>query len=125
MVKSQHKVFHKEHKTGEEKKYQRHITKLEKEIDELKAKIRVYEREFTEIKFIKERKNTNVEKIIQEKGTKTENTRNPDKWRCHECDQGILRLIVIQRPDKKVYFRKCSHCDNRTQMKDYHEGVKE
>ncbi len=45
------------------------------------------------------------------------------KWQCHKCDDGFLRLIVITRHDGKQYFRKCTHCDNRTGMQKYVEGV--
>ncbi len=45
------------------------------------------------------------------------------KWACHKCDEGFLRLVLIDRHDGKHYFRKCTHCDNRTNMQKYNSDV--
>ncbi len=45
------------------------------------------------------------------------------KWQCHKCDDGFLRLVIINRHDGKHYFRKCTHCENRTGMQKYTNDV--
>ena len=51
------------------------------------------------------------------------------KWQCHKCNEGYMKLIIIERQDGKKYFRCCSSptCKNRTEVQDWHpavEGVK-
>lgn len=47
------------------------------------------------------------------------------KWECHKCDDGYMKMVIINRPDGKHYFRSCTNCDNRTNMKKYHQAVEE
>lgn len=47
------------------------------------------------------------------------------KWECHKCEDGYMKMVIINRPDGKHYFRSCTSCDNRTNMKKYHEAVEE
>jgi len=44
-----------------------------------------------------------------------------DKWNCHKCGSGYLKLIIMSRPDGKKYFRCCSNgkCKNRTDVKNW------
>lgn len=45
------------------------------------------------------------------------------RWRCYECEEGTMRLVVIHRVGEPYYFRKCDHCDNKTKMKKMTEEV--
>jgi hypothetical protein len=45
------------------------------------------------------------------------------KWNCHKCAEGMLKLVIINRPDGAHYLRKCSHCPNKTRLKKYTDGV--
>ncbi len=45
------------------------------------------------------------------------------RWKCHKCDTGIMKLIILPRPDGPRYFRKCSDCENRTRLKKYTDDV--
>lgn len=45
------------------------------------------------------------------------------KWKCHECPEGTLKLVIITRKDGAFYFRKCSSCSKRTKTQRYHENV--
>lgn len=45
------------------------------------------------------------------------------KWQCFSCGEGYLRLIIINRPDGRHYFRSCNCCDKRTKIKRYTEDV--
>ncbi len=48
-----------------------------------------------------------------------------EQWKCNECDDGVLKLLVINRPDGVFYFRKCNCCAKKTRIKRYHSEVKE
>ena len=117
----------KENRNAEVGKLKRHINKLDKEIDRLKAELRTYKTEFSEIKFIKEspKKETNLDKVSKKEQNTNKFKDLQDKWECFKCHEGVMKLIVITRPDKSVYFRCCSNktCGNRTPLKDYHEKV--
>lgn len=45
------------------------------------------------------------------------------RWKCHKCEFGIMKLMIIPRPDGPHYLRKCTDCDNRTKLKKYTEDV--
>jgi hypothetical protein len=45
------------------------------------------------------------------------------KWRCFQCSEDYLRLVIVQRPDGDFYFRKCPKCENRTRLKPFSENV--
>lgn len=52
-----------------------------------------------------------------------------NKWRCFECNEGILKIHLFKRLDGVFYWRKCSNpnCDKHTTLKRYTkdvEGVK-
>jgi hypothetical protein len=49
-----------------------------------------------------------------------------EKWRCHKCKKGLMKLIVYTRPDGKWYLRSCGNkptCNNRTNAQPFHDGV--
>lgn len=45
------------------------------------------------------------------------------RWKCHKCEHGIMRLLIIPRPDAPHYMRKCTECSNRTRLKKYTKDV--
>ena len=48
-----------------------------------------------------------------------------DKWKCHECGEGYLRIILLPMLDKVKYIRKCSNfptCRHQTKAKVYIKG---
>jgi hypothetical protein len=45
------------------------------------------------------------------------------KWKCHDCTTGLLRLIILFKAGEEFYFRKCDCCNKRTKLKKYTEGV--
>lgn len=45
------------------------------------------------------------------------------KWACHQCEEGVMRLIILHRAGEPYYTRKCDSCSNKTKMKRYTEGV--
>lgn len=134
-----HKTFNKEEKDGETAKLKRHIRHLEKENTRLKSELRTYEKVFARnITFLKQRtEDLTVEELItgaekeftlrqirEEKAQTYEQLQ--EKWRCHSCSVGVMKLIIIPRGSgTSNYFRKCNNtdCKNRTQVKEYNETV--
>ncbi|NVM34018.1 MAG: hypothetical protein HWN81_00380 [Candidatus Lokiarchaeota archaeon] len=43
-----------------------------------------------------------------------------EKWKCHDCEKGVLELIIIGNR----YFRKCNNCDKHTKSQLWDESVK-
>ena len=43
-----------------------------------------------------------------------------EKWRCYECENGILRLIIIGNR----YLRKCDQCGKNTKSQIWDSSVK-
>jgi hypothetical protein len=51
-----------------------------------------------------------------------------NKWRCFECNEGALKIVIINRLDGVFYFRRCDKCNKRTKLQKYHtlvDGIKE
>ena len=130
------KDYKKEPKDGEVKKLKAHIRHQDKEIARLKSELRTTERAFQKnIVFLKEKTNElSMDDLIkgaeqelslkQIKNDKTDRFSELErKWRCHKCQEGILRLIIVPGLETNRYFRKCSLCENRTQVKEYTEEV--
>ena len=48
------------------------------------------------------------------------------KWKCHSCENGILRIVLYKYGTQTNYFRICSNekCKKRTRPKEYNESVK-
>jgi len=55
---------------------------------------------------------------------KSKNEREREQWVCFECNKGILKLVIINKPNEKIYFRKCDNCGKRTRTKKYTKDVK-
>jgi hypothetical protein len=108
-------------------KEQDDLQKLKRENDKLKKQVSSLRKQLARIdinryenlqdlmhKFDKEEVAENLEndKKVQEQ-----------KWKCHKCSDGVLRLKVFERLDGIVYFRKCDNCDNRTTTKKWDKSV--
>lgn len=128
--------YDKEEKSGEVKKLKAHIRKLEHEISRLKSELKTYDRAFQKnLVFLKEKTDElTVEELIkgaeQELSLKQIKDDKKDrfaelerKWKCFQCHEGILRLIIVPGAETNRYFRKCSMCENRTGVKEYTEEV--
>lgn len=48
-----------------------------------------------------------------------------EKWKCHTCSIGVLKLLIFNNREGTHYFRKCSNqkCTNRTKTKPYTQQV--
>lgn len=45
------------------------------------------------------------------------------RWECHDCKEGILKLIMVSKLGEPYYFRKCTSCSKKTKLKKYTEDV--
>lgn len=130
------KDFKKEPKDGEVKKLKAHIRHQDKEIARLKSELKTYDRAFQKnLVFLKEKtSDLSMEDLI--KGAEEELTLKQikddkkdrfseiqRKWKCHKCDDGILRLIIVPGLEYNRYFRKCSMCSHRTKVQEHTNEV--
>ena len=128
----------KEEKDGNTAKLKRHIHHLEKENKKLKSELRTYERVFAKnITFLKEKTRglsledlisganaeLNAQQITEQKVQNFEDMQK--KWKCFQCEEGLLKMIIIPRGDGNSYFRQCNNlkCKHRTELKEYTEEV--
>lgn len=131
-------IFNDEPKSGEVKKLKAQIRKQEHEIARLKSELRTYDKAFQKnIVFLKEKTvDLTVEELI--KGAEEELTLRQikdekinnfadlkKKWACFECNEGVMKLIIIPNGTGSNYFRLCSNpkCKHRTDVKTYTEEV--
>jgi plasmid rolling circle replication initiator protein Rep len=140
LAKGRPRAKFKEEKDGETQKLRDTIRRLQSDNRKLKQEIATYEAAFQKnIQFLKGKtKDLSVEDLIE--GAKKEQTLKQiedtkeltfkemeAKWKCNSCDVGVLKLIIVTRPDGRFYMRKCGNCPKRTDLKPYHdkvEGVK-
>lgn len=54
-------------------------------------------------------------KVIEENAEK--------KWKCYDCLEGLLRLIILFKSGEEFYFRKCDCCNKKTKLKKYTKNV--
>lgn len=136
MGKGKHRIYGSEEKDATTKKYKDHIRKLENEITKLKSQLRTYDRAFTKnVMFLKEKTNdltvedliAGAEKELTLKVIKDEKkdkfAEMERKWKCFQCNEGIMKLIIVPGIETNRYFRKCSMCVHRTEVKEYTEDV--
>lgn len=55
--------------------------------------------------------------------SKTRRDRLQEKWKCHECGKGILKPYVFDIKGNFKYYRSCTTCSHRTQMKPLTDDV--
>jgi hypothetical protein len=97
----------------ENQKLRRQLQKLRKQLQ------RVDLEEYQNVRDLLESQDR--EDAVVEEKINRENLIN--KWLCHQCQEDYLRLIVLNRPDGAVYFRKCATCGHRTKLQKYTENV--
>jgi hypothetical protein len=141
--KNRHKSYPEKERDGEIKRLKEALKRKDREIEKFKSELKTLEAAFTEnIKFLKGKTaKLDLQELLRgakkyESLNEIENNKNitfkelEDKWKCHKCNIGVMRLIVFNRPDGKHYIRSCSNrenCNNRTEVKKWHdkvEGVK-
>lgn len=140
MSKGRPKANHREEKDGEVQKLRNTIRRLQSDIRKLKSELTTYEAAFQKnIQFLKGKtKDLTVTELIA--GAKKEQTlaqieNNKEltfkemekRWKCHRCNEGVMKITVINRQDGKWYFRSCTNvtgkCKHRTELKPFNEDV--
>jgi HPt (histidine-containing phosphotransfer) domain-containing protein len=46
------------------------------------------------------------------------------EWKCRDCENGYLEIILYNKLNNTWYFRKCNECSNRTAAQKYTSDVK-
>lgn len=134
-----HQTYPEKQRDSEVKRLREALKRKGKEVEKLKSELRTLEKAFeANIKFLKgktakldlqellngAKKNLSVKEIEEEQSSSFKKLE--EKWRCHKCQEGIMKLIVFSRPDGKHYIRACSNrnkCQNRTEPKQWNEEV--
>lgn len=113
------------------KKEQDLIQKLKRENELLKKKISKLRKQIARIDLDRYNNLKDLLEKCDEEGReerlRQEQQRHIEKWLCHKCENGLLKLVIITRKDGTFYFRKCNNCPNRTGTQKYHskvEGIK-
>lgn len=139
MAKGKHRTYADKERDGEIKRLKDALKRKDREIEKFKSELKTLEAAFQEnIKFLKGKtakldlqeliKGAQKSQSLKDIETEKEVTFKEleDKWKCHKCQVGVMRLIVFTRPDGKHYIRACSNrgkCQNRTESKPWHEKV--
>lgn len=45
------------------------------------------------------------------------------RWKCYDCDEGILKMVVVMKAGEQYYIRKCNSCGKKTKLKKLVENV--
>lgn len=131
---------YKESKDGEVEKLKNANRRLKNDIIKLKSENETYRIAFEKnIQFLKgkvkdisleelvagAKKDQPLEKIEQVKEETYQE--HKAKWKCFQCNEGVMKITVISRQDGKFYFRKCNQpkCSNRTELKPFTEDVEQ
>lgn len=134
-----HQTYPDKERDSEVKRLRDALKRKDKEVEKLKSELRTLEKAFeANIKFLKgktakldlqelldgAKNNFSIKEIEQSKEMNFKQLE--EKWRCHKCQEGVMKLIVFSRPDGKHYIRACSNrgkCQNRTEPKQWKEDV--
>lgn len=47
-----------------------------------------------------------------------------EEWKCRQCPDGYLEIVLYTKQNDPWYFRKCNCCANRTKAQKYNPNVK-
>ena len=107
MAKSKHRTYAEKERDGEIKRLKDALRRKDREIEKFKSELKTLEAAFQEnIKFLKGKtakldlqelmrgaqKKQNVTEIEEEKQVTFQELE--EKWKCHKCGIGVMRLIV-------------------------------
>ncbi len=109
----------KERSREQELKYENH--KLRRQVSSLRKQLaRIDLDRYSHVKdMVEEHLSHEEAQSAQEMLESMKNT-----WRCHECSNGFLEIILYTKMNETWYFRKCSHCSHRTKSQIYTPSVK-
>lgn len=96
----------------ENKKLKRQISSLRKQIDRLDLD----SERFNQLRDLANLQYEEEKRIKKDKKLK-------ELWRCFDCGEGFLKLVIVPKRDGASYFRKCNNCSKRTKLKKYDDTV--
>lgn len=110
---------HKERSREQELKYEnsklrREVSSLRKQLARLDLDRHSYVRDIVEEHLAEEQESIDSTDLLE---------KMQSQWRCHECPDGQLEIVVYSKIGAPWYFRQCSECSNRTKSQPYHSGV--
>lgn len=103
------------------------LDRLKKENRELKRQLKALRKSLDRIDYqhlndlIEAQEAAHIVETPVEYKSKTE--RNEERWKCFSCTDGVLRLVIFQKPGGALYFRRCDCCGKRTKAQKYHDGI--
>lgn len=135
----------KSHRSYPEKERDSEVTRLRqalkralKENDKLKNELKTYENAFQKnIQFLKGKtKDLTLQELLdgakkEQSLSKIEHTKeetyqeHKSKWKCFDCNIGVMKIVIVPRHDGKFFIRCCNNeaCKRRTDLKPFNEKV--
>ena len=106
-------------------KEQTEIQKLKTENQSLKKKLSTLRKQLSRIdvdRYQELRRFVDQEAEEQHAEERAEIEKQVGKlWKCHDCIEGTLRMVMLERRDGVFYYRKCDACPKRTKTQ-RHDG---
>jgi hypothetical protein len=103
-----------------------YVDKLEKTIEALKKEIKALKKQVQVVNIVEINQDFQEtrELVLEQKEKEIKYKELRDKWGCYSCGRGLLRIHKFTLPNNQSrYFRKCSFCKYRTNLKDFSEKV--
>jgi hypothetical protein len=94
----------------ENKKLKREIASLRKQLARIDLDRHGYVKDILEEHYEGEQSEKDTDKVLQSL---------KDQWKCHECPEGFLEIMLYTKVGETWYFRKCNKCTNRTKSQQY------
>lgn len=126
--------FRGEKELDELQRYKYENSKLKREVKSLRKQLQKNVQRYEDVKELIEHQYEEDKKV----SSKRSNKNYKEKYSCHECGSGHLRIILLPIRGKVMYRRRCSNhpeCKNMTDKKPYdpetvegifeHEDIKE
>lgn len=114
------KTHNKDWVDSEIKKHKAENTKLRRQVSKLRKVIsRIDLDHYQFIKDLLESQEKQDQDFSQEQKKKGLENR----WKCYDCEDGILRLVTVMKAGEPYYLRKCDSCGKKTKTKKYTEDI--
>ena len=138
MKKGKGRSYPEKEKDSEVQRLKQALKRKDKEMEKLKSELKTYEAAFQKnIQFLKGKTKdlslqdllagAKKEQNLKQIETSKEETYQEHKarWKCFDCNIGIMKIIVVPRQDGRYYIRCCNNdlCKKRTELKPFTDDV--
>lgn len=138
MGKGKGRSYPEKEKDGEVQRLKNALKRKDKEMEKLKSELKTYEAAFQKnIQFLKGKtKDLSLAELLEgakkeQNLTKIEHVKEETyqehkaRWKCYDCNTGLMKIIVVPRQDGKWYMRCCNNelCKKRTELKPFTDDV--